>query len=36
VNLHTLDVNADAIACAVLTYAYSTEGINGVSKPVDP
>ncbi len=30
VNLHALDVNADAIAFAVLTYAYSTESVNGV------
>jgi Zn-dependent M28 family amino/carboxypeptidase len=30
VNLHALDVNADAIAFAVLTYAYSTEAVNGV------
>jgi len=30
VNLHALDINADAIAFAVLTYAYSTESVNGV------
>lgn len=30
INLHALDVNADAIAFAVLTYAYSTEPVNGV------
>ena len=29
-NLHALDVNADAVAFAVLTYAYSTETVNGV------
>ena len=29
-NDHALDVNADAIAFAVLTYAYSTETVNGV------
>jgi Zn-dependent M28 family amino/carboxypeptidase len=29
-NDHALDVNADAIAVAVLTYAYSTETVNGV------
>ena len=29
-NMHALDVNADAIAFAVLTYAYSTETVNGV------
>ena len=28
-NLHALDVNADAIAFAVLTFAYSTESVNG-------
>jgi len=30
VALHALDVNSDAIAFAVLTYAYSTESVNGV------
>ena len=30
VNLHALDVNIDAVAYAVLTYAYSTETVNGV------
>jgi Zn-dependent M28 family amino/carboxypeptidase len=30
VNLHALDVNADAIGFALLTYAYSTESVNGV------
>ena len=35
VNLDALDVNSDAIAYAVLTYAYSTESVNGVrGKPV--
>ena len=29
-NDHALDVNADAIAFAVLTYAYSTQSVNGV------
>jgi len=29
-NDHALHVNADAIAFAVLTYAYSTETVNGV------
>jgi Zn-dependent M28 family amino/carboxypeptidase len=34
-NLHALDVNADAIAFSVLTYAYSTASVNGVAgKPV--
>jgi Zn-dependent M28 family amino/carboxypeptidase len=30
VALHALDVNSDAIAFAVLTFAYSTEAVNGV------
>jgi Zn-dependent M28 family amino/carboxypeptidase len=30
INLHALDVNADAVAFAILTYAYSTESVNGV------
>ncbi|WP_241843242.1 M28 family metallopeptidase [Agromyces albus] len=30
VNLEALDVNVDAIALAVLAYAYSTESVNGV------
>ena len=30
VNEHALDVNSDAIAFAVLTYAHSTETVNGV------
>jgi Zn-dependent M28 family amino/carboxypeptidase len=30
VSLHALDVNVDAIAFAILTYAYSTETVNGV------
>jgi hypothetical protein len=29
-NDHALDVNADLIAFAILTYAYSTESVNGV------
>ncbi len=29
-NLHALEVNSDAIAFAILTYAYSTETVNGV------
>lgn len=29
-DLHALDVNADAVAFAVLTYAYSTADVNGV------
>ena len=35
VDLHALDVNSDLIAYAALTYAYSTESVNGVAgKPV--
>jgi hypothetical protein len=30
-NDRALDVNADAIAFSVLTFAYSTETVNGVS-----
>lgn len=30
VNLHALEVNSDLIAFAMLTYAYSTETVNGV------
>jgi Zn-dependent M28 family amino/carboxypeptidase len=30
-NDHALDVNADSIAFAVLTFAYSTETVNGVA-----
>jgi Zn-dependent M28 family amino/carboxypeptidase len=30
VNLHALEVNADAVAFSILTYAYSTETVNGV------
>ena len=29
-NDHALDVNSDAVAFAVLTFAYSTETVNGV------
>jgi Zn-dependent M28 family amino/carboxypeptidase len=29
-NNHALEVNADSIAFAILTYAYSTEAVNGV------
>jgi Zn-dependent M28 family amino/carboxypeptidase len=35
-SLHALDVNSDAIAAAVLTYAYSTETVNGVAGTVVP
>jgi hypothetical protein len=27
---HALDVNSDAIGFAILTFAYSTEAVNGV------
>lgn len=30
ISLHALDVNSDAVAFSVLTYAYSTESVNGV------
>lgn len=30
VNVHALDVNADAVATAVLTFAYDTSAVNGV------
>ena len=30
INLHALAINSDAVAFAVLTYAYSTETVNGV------
>ena len=31
VNVHALDVNSDAIATAVLTFAYDTESVNAVA-----
>ena len=36
VNLHALDVNSDAVAYATLTYAMSTEGVNGVPGKIVP
>lgn len=36
VNLHALDVNADAVAFSTLTYAMSTEGVNGVPGKIVP
>jgi Zn-dependent M28 family amino/carboxypeptidase len=30
VNLHALDVNSDVIGSAILTFAYSTQTVNGV------
>jgi hypothetical protein len=35
-SLEALDVNSDAIALAVLTYAFSTESVNGVVGEVVP
>ena len=31
INVHALDVNSDAIATAVLTFAYNTSTVNGVA-----
>jgi len=37
INMHALDVNSDVIAFAMLTFAYSTESVNGVpGKKVPP
>jgi Zn-dependent M28 family amino/carboxypeptidase len=36
VNLTALDVNSDAVAYAILTYAYSTESVNGVKGKMVP
>ena len=36
VNLTALDVNSDAVAYAILTYAYSTESVNGVKGKTVP
>lgn len=33
VNTHALDVNADAVAAAVVTFAFDTSTVNGVSAP---
>ncbi|NYE20922.1 M20/M25/M40 family metallo-hydrolase [Microbacterium immunditiarum] len=33
VNLHALDVNSDAVATAVITFAFDTSTVNGVSAP---
>jgi hypothetical protein len=30
INVHALDVNSDAIATSVLTFAYDTRTVNGV------
>jgi Zn-dependent M28 family amino/carboxypeptidase len=32
-NLHAFDVNADAVATAVITFAFDTSTVNGVSAP---
>jgi Zn-dependent M28 family amino/carboxypeptidase len=36
VNLHALEINADAVAFAVLTFSHSTESVNGVPGTVVP
>ena len=36
VDLHALEVNSDLIAFAMLTFAYSTESVNGVPGQVGP
>jgi Zn-dependent M28 family amino/carboxypeptidase len=36
INLGAFDVNTDAVAFAVLTYAYSTESVNGVPGMIVP
>lgn len=36
VNLYALDVNSDAVAYATLTYAMSTEGVNGAPGKIVP
>jgi aminopeptidase Y len=36
INLHAFDVNVDAVAFSVLTYAYSTESVNGVPGKIVP
>ena len=33
INVHALDVNSDAIATSVLTFAYDTSTVNGVKSP---
>jgi Zn-dependent M28 family amino/carboxypeptidase len=33
INTYALDVNADAVAAAVATYAFDTSAVNGVSSP---
>lgn len=35
-SLHALDVNADAVALAILAYSYSTESVNGVKGKAIP
>lgn len=36
INVHAFDVNTDAVAFATLTYAYSTESVNGVPGKIVP
>ena len=36
INLHAFDVNVDAVAFSTLTYAYSTEAVNGVAGKMVP
>jgi aminopeptidase Y len=36
INLHAFDVNTDAVAFATLTYAFSTQSVNGVPGKIVP
>jgi len=36
INLHAYDINVDAVAYATLTYAYSTESVNGAGGKIVP
>jgi Zn-dependent M28 family amino/carboxypeptidase len=36
INLHAFDVNVDAVAFSTLTYAYSTQSVNGVPGKIVP
>lgn len=36
INLHAFDVNVDAVAFATLTYAFSTQSVNGVPGKIVP
>jgi hypothetical protein len=33
INTHALDVNSDAVAAAVITFAFDTSTVNGVRSP---